>query len=283
MKLDYNELLREQLYALKNQYELLDDYEFIVDSEQSFIKKRDFQPNTIYVLTKTLTNDNSIGVDTQPIQILILSEQNSLDICKSFFSDFAKTYNFVVKSKRYDVDTSTTPETYKTMWVKQQYSDPVVLSNFNTISYGYRSVLYMSANLYIMYNVVDLHDLTIDGKGYTALTWDMAYTMTPNTQQTTETNEYISKSVKSVSSLAITITLPVVESSLITKVLSILDESDNTTTDTNDTLSYGGNENFYFSFYLGQKQFANKKLKLVSAIMGTAIDNVPVIRLGFLK
>lgn len=276
MRFDYNELLRQKIYSLQQTLEL-EGVRFVIDSEQSFIKMKDLEPGVIYVITRDLQNDNSIGVDTQPVQILILSEQNSLEIAKSFFTDFAKKYNFEAISQTY-VDSE---NVRRNIWIKQQYSDPVVLSNFNTMNYGYRSVLYVSTTLYIMYDVVDLKDLKIDNVAYRALTWDLAYNMTPNTQQLS--NEYISKSVKSVSSMAITITLPVVESALITKVLAILDESDGASTDLTDTLSYGGNENFYFDFYLGSKHFVNKRMKLVSADIGTAIDNIPAIRLGFIK
>lgn len=282
MSWDYNNLLRQQICSLQQTLGL-NDYKFEVASEQDFLKYKNLDPHTIYVLTKVLPNDNGIGVNTQPLNIYILSEQNSLEVCQAFFTQFARTYNFREYSEKYDIDTSVTPSTYKTIWVKQQYSDPVVMSNFNTVDYGYRSVLYMSVNLFIMDNVVDLHDLYIDGDEYRALTWDIAYSMTPNTQQITGENEFISKSVKSISTLAITITLPVVESDLITKVLNIMDESDDESTDDGDTLSYGGNENFYFTFNLGKKSFQNKKMKLVSAELGTAIDNIPVIRLGFLK
>lgn len=276
MRFDYNELLRQKIYSLQRTLEL-NNVTFVIDSEQAFIKYKDLEPNTIYVLTRDLQNDNSIGVDTQPVQVLVLSEQNSLDVVKSFFTEFAKKYNFEAVSQNYTDDQNAT----HTIWVKQQYSDPVVLSNFNTVDYGYRSVLYIAVNLFIMYDVVDLRELKIDSQSYTVLTWDLVYNMTPNTQQLT--TEYISKSVKSVSSMAITVTMPVVESPLITKVLSILDESDSSSTDLTDTLSYGGNENFYFDFYLGVKHFVNKKMKLVSVDIGTAVNNVPAIRLGFIK
>lgn len=274
MNFNYNELLREQLYRLQETLSLT-DYDFEIESEQEFIKRKDLKPNTIYVLLKYLQNDIQIGVNTQPVQLLILTEQNSLDISKAFFSKFAIEYNFNTKSYKYGNEGA-----YKYLYVKQQYTDPVVLSNFNTVDYGYRSVLYMSVNLYITDDVVDLHDLKIDSAEYKALTWDLSYSMTPNTQQTTETNNFISKSTKSVSSLAITLTLPVVQSALTNKVLSVLNETD---TQLTSELTYGGNEDFVFDFYLGSIHFENKSMKLVSCQFGTAIDNIPVIRLGFVK
>ena len=276
MKFDYNALLSQQLYSLQATLGL-SDFEFFVDSEQSFLKEKDLKPNSIYVLTKELQSDKSIGVDTQPVQILVLTEQDSLEIAKAFFSKFAEAYNFKAITQTYEEN-----DVQHSIWVKQQYSDPVVLSNFNTISYGYRSVMYVSATLYVMYDVVDLKNLKIDGETVNALTFDLAYNMSPNTQQLGGT-EFISKSVKSVSTMAITVTIPVVKSDLTEKVLKIMDEADATTTDQSDAQSYGGNENFYFDFYLGDYHFESKKFKLTVADFGAAVNDIPAIRLGFMK
>lgn len=259
--MNFNDILREQLYALNSEYKI------IVDDEQAFIKYKDLEPNTIYVLTRKLQNEIQIGIDSQPVQIYILSEQNSLDDAMNIFSLYAKTYNWKTLIVEND-------------WLKQQYSEPVVMSNFNTIDYGYRSVLYMSSMLYIMHDVVDLKELTIDGESVTAITWDLSYNMSPNTQQL---KEYIAKSVKSTSSLAITITIPSTVSALTEKVIKIMNETDSTSTDESDSLSYGGNENFYFDFYLNDYHFEDKVMKLVSADFGTAVNNAPAIRLGFMK
>ena len=286
MNFDYNELLRSQIIQLKDSYAI--DCDFVVENEQMFMKRAVMKANTIYLLTRELQNDNNVGIITQPIQILILAEQNSLDIAKGFFSAYAEKFNFIEHKSSYTED-----NTSHSIWVKQQYSAPVVLSNFNEVSYGYRSVLYMSATLYIMNDIVDLSELKIDGVSYKALTFDLSYSMTPNTQQITGSDEFISKSVKSVSALSLNITIPMVKSNLITKVLEIMNESDETTTDLTDALSYGGNENFYFYFKLGDVVFGNSgalddtnkvlKMKLIVAQVGTAVNNIPAIRLGFTK
>lgn len=274
MNFDYNQFLSDKIYALKGEYGL-DAIDFVVDQEQAFMKHKDLEPNTVYVLTRMLQNDISIGIDTQPVQVLILSEQNSLESVMSFFSVFAKKYNFFTTTSTYEEDGET-----HSVWTKQQYTDPVVLSNFNTVDYGYRSVLYMSVNLYIMKDVVDLRDLEIDGTEYKVLSFDMAYSMSPNTQQ--RSSEYISSSAKTVSTLSISITIPPIQCDLITKVLSIMNESDSTPSDAEDPTTVGGNENFDFDFVFGA-HFEHKKLKLISADFGATINNVPAIRLGFMK
>jgi hypothetical protein len=267
MSFDFNELLRKQLYALQDELGL-SNFNIEVDEEQSFLKNKNLLPNTIYVLTKKLQNNIEFGVDNQPIQMLVLSEQNSIEKTKLLFKTYANRYNW----QMYIEDDTL---------VKQQYSEPVVLSNFNTVAYGYRTVLYMSVYLNIMTNVVDLKDLTIDDESVDAINFNISYATSLNTQQFD--TDFIAKSVKSVTTMSITITIPVISSNLITKVLNILNESDTESTDPLDVTSYGGNENFYFQFKLGNFQFNKKAFKLTSADYGTAINNAPTIRLSFLR
>lgn len=266
MRFNFNRVLREKLYAL--QAELgLSNFEFEVDSEQAFIKKKDLDPNVIYVLTRNLQNDNSIGVDTQPVQILILSEQNSLDISKALFSEFAKRYNFEAISENY-----TENEETHNIWVKQQYSDPVVLSNFNTVDFGYRSVLYISATLYIMYDVVDVKSVTVDTKPYTPLNFNISYSMSTNTQQLP--SKFIATSMKTVSTFAITMTVPPVKSDLITKVMKII---------AGNYEGFDGNNEFVISFDIGLGTLVEKHVKLISVQEVTAPNSVPGLQLGFLE
>ena len=60
-----------------------------------------------------------------------------------------------------------------------------------------------------------------------------------------------------------------------------MNETDTASADSG--LLYGGNEDFEFDFYLGDIEFESKKMKLIMCEFGTAIDNIPVIRLGFMK
>ena len=46
MNFDYNELLRKQLYALQKKLGL-SEYDFVVDSEQAFVKYDNLKENTI--------------------------------------------------------------------------------------------------------------------------------------------------------------------------------------------------------------------------------------------
>lgn len=280
MKFDYNEILREKLYSLQNLLEL-SNFEFEVDSEQAFLKKKDLLPNTIYVLTKELQNDNSINVDTQPVQILILSEQNSLDVAKAFFSEFAKRYNFEAISQTYTVN-----GVPHSIWIKQQYTDPVVLSNFNTVAYGYRSVLYISATLFIMEDVGDVRNLTINSEPIEPLNFNISYSMSTNTQELP--SHPIAKSKKTVSTFAVSMTVPVLlKSSFVREVLNIISAADGLDIDDEP---FHGNNAFYFSFDFSVSEDDTyhvipftKTMRLISVQITTAPNSVPGLQLGFME
>lgn len=275
MEFNYNNILRNRLAALQKELGL-DGFDIEVDSEQAFLKTKDLKPNTIFVLTKELQNDRSIGVETQPVQIFILSEQNSLDACRILFSEFAKRNNFVAFTSGND-------------WIKQQYTDPVVLSNFNGVEFGYRSVLYVSATLYIMKNVVDVSNVAIDGDPIVPLSFSFSYSMNVNTQP--KATESISSSQKTVSSFAITMSVPLVKSDFVEKVLKIIDETDdtnNTDLEVSERVAYNGNEVFAVSFTCKTSDESmsitiSKNLKMINAQLITAPNQVPSLQIGFMK
>ena len=263
-----------------------DDTKIEVDEEKAFLKIKDLDPSTIYVVLKYLTNDKEQGAETQPVQMMILAKDDTdetTQTTKELFKTFTDRYNWKVEYYQYTDEDGTHTE-----YVKQQYSDPVVLSNFNSVTFGYRSVLYVSVNLFLLDKVVDLRGLQIDSIDITALTFSLSYTMTPNTQQ--KPSEFIASSVKSVSGLSIALSTPMVENAVITKILSIMNETDVQLESEN---TYGGNEDFEFSFYIGQVLFGKVdstdedqkvlKLKLISAQIMTSINAIPSIQLGFQK
>lgn len=169
----------------------------IVMSEQLFAKNGEFDPDKIYVVTKYLTSSIEYGAETQPIQILVLSEQNGLKEAKEIFDAFTVTHNWRAG-------------THDGVYVKQQYSSPVVMSNFNEAAYGYRSVLYISATLYIMQNVCDVEKLKIKDVDIKPLNFNWSYQMTGNTQPVG--GDMIASTVKNISTFQATMSIPVLNS-----------------------------------------------------------------------
>lgn len=235
--------------------------------EQNFAKMEQPGPDDIFIVIKYLSSSIQFDAETMPIQILVLSEENSLDKARMLMNKFANDYNWNVINEN---------GTY----VKQQYNSPVVLNNYVEVGHGYRSVLYVSGTLYIMENIVDVKNVTVDGVSVQPLAFNISYSMSTNTQQTA--SDYIASSVKTVSTFALTMTIPMLESELVTKVMKILDEQN----------TFDGNNSFSISFECGLEQTVNdqtvpkpisKTMRLISAQITTAPNQVPGLQLGFMK
>lgn len=252
---DYEYFITEKLNQIKN----TNDYDINIEiaSEQAFAKLKTFNPNTIYVIIKKLASTLTYNITTQPVQILAITEQNQLDITKSLLEEFVNTYNW---------NASLSDETY----VKQQYSSPVVLSNFNEVSYGYRSVIYVAGTLYLMEDVVDIDSLTIDGVEYKPLTFSVAYQMTGNTQAVGTSR--IAQTVKNIATLTYTLSVPLLDNDLCNKVRAIM----------NETTS--GNVDFSISVvYTSNTYPLTASMKLINAQIITAPNQAPSLNLSFMR
>lgn len=251
---NYENFLIEKLNRVKA--DLGFDINIDVSSEQAYAKKKNFAPNTLFVVVKYLSSDITFGAKTQPVQVLCISEENALDMAKALLGKFAEDFNF------FSAITDG-------IFAKHQYSTPVVLSNFNEIGIGKRSVLYFTGAINILEDVIDINELKVDNSSIEHLGFNFSYQMTPNTQQFV--NDNIAKSIKTTSALTIGFTTPFVENNLTAKVINIING-------TND-----GNDDFAISFNLGDTPFSNFNYKLTSVNIVTAPDDVPSLRLNFIR
>lgn len=172
----------------------------VVLSEQMFVKNGEFDSNKIYVVVKYLASTIEFGAEIRPVQILVLSEQNGVQEAKDLFDSFTQTHNWVAGI-------------FGDEFVKQQYSSPVVMSNFNEASYGYRSVLYVSATLFIMQNVCDVENLKINEIPIKPLNFSWSYQMTGNTQPIG--GDMIASTVKNMATFQASIAIPVLNNYLL--------------------------------------------------------------------
>ena len=287
MSWDFNKFLSEQIGKVQRDLSL-DNFSIEVCDEQTFVKMNQIKNNNIYVVTKFLTSSITIDAKTQPVQIMILTENNSLETAKMIFSTFADRYNFQVV-----MDGNT--------YIKQQYSQPVVLSNFNEITVGYRSVLYMSCTLLIMDDLLDIYTYdengnqvrnavkiktkvgSADASNYeivNVLAFNVSYSMTPNTQPIPP--QLISTSVKSVSTFGVNFVIPpknnyAKEPSGTTTVgfLKVISEImvGNTT----------GNTDFILDFWFGTTHFEDVSMKMTSTMLNSGPDKIPGIQIGLLR
>lgn len=110
-------------------------YSVTIAKEQDFVKIRDNKdPKHIYIIVKFQSASLNYHQYLLPLTITALSEQNKLDVCQRLLLEYAETYNLSMSND----------ET-----IKQFYDAPQVLSNFEEIYYGYRSMLHMGGTFLV--------------------------------------------------------------------------------------------------------------------------------------
>ena len=112
-------------------------YDVEVADEQYFNKTGLNNPRKIYIVIKFGEATLNFGQTVFPITIQAISEQDKLEVCYNLLFEFANRYNL-----KWSEDKS----------VGQFYSAPTVLSSFNEVFEGFRSLLYMSGNFLITKN-----------------------------------------------------------------------------------------------------------------------------------
>jgi len=254
MNYNFEDFLNTKLVNIARNLNL--DVNISVSSEQTFANNKNSDPDTIYIVVKYLTSDIQFNAETAPVQILALSEQDSLDKTKMILNKFSIDNNWQVI-----IDNGT--------YIKQQYTSPVVLSNFNEVGRGMRSVLYITGTLTIMENVLDIKKLEIDGVEYKPIGFNISYSMSVDTQPVQD--KEIATSSKTVSTFAASFTLPMIESDFVNDVLDILDEE------------LQGNENYTVKITFQNEKVITKDMKIISAQIITGINQVPSLQVGLLR
>ena len=88
----YKNWLKQKLIEIKNDLGF-NDFNIEVYKEQDYTKGSFTRPNTISVVLKFLSGSKVVQAKTQPIQILAISEENSLHIANSILTKFCDDYN----------------------------------------------------------------------------------------------------------------------------------------------------------------------------------------------
>ena len=278
MGFDLNEYISSKLEKIRIEM-AWDDIKIEVDDEQAFIKDKDLEPNTIFVIVKKLSSDIQYDAETTPIQLMIMSEANSLQATQILFDKFTTENNWkVILENNY--------------YVKQQWNSPVVLNNFSGVDDGYRSVLYVSGTIIEMDNVLDVAQLQFiitrrvynpDTQSYEdvydrydikPLSFSFSYVMTPNTQPVG--GNKIATSTKNIAAFTITLTLPLRgNNELINQIIKVSAGVDSGNTDFNLCFKIG-------NIKFGQVEDADSplKYKLTLAQVITDPEKIPALQVG---
>ena len=249
--------------------------EFKISDEQMFVKDKDKQPDVLYIVYKQMTGPNSFGVATVPYNILIMSEQNQLEMAKNIANKFAVDNNFAVVKEGDSL-------------IKHEYSQPSVMSNFNQIDIGTRSIIYIPTRLTVMYGLAFLeynneygviHVGGVYNENIRLLSFNLAYSMSPDTQALPTAE--ISQSKKSVATLALSFVVPLYSDKIF---INGLKESGSWTKKGILHIMKGdlsGNTAFNFVFKYGNVEYS-LNMRLISATLEETPTEAPGLRLGFM-
>lgn len=252
--MDFRDFLYIKLNRLK---ELVgaEDYTIKVYEEREFQNVRP-EPKEISVITKKMVSSLTFNTIQTPYQIFIMSEQNANDVTFALMNKFAVDNNWSVVEEG---DSK----------IKLQFSQPMIMNNFEIVGVGYRAVLFISATTYEMEKAIDLSNLKIDEEDIIPISANLGYGANMDTVQFPDSE--LSDSEKTSGAFALTIVVASKQSAFLNKALNILADKSS------------GNADFTFDFYLGNIHFENIPLKLAQLDFATAAGDIPTISLSFVR
>lgn len=159
------QLIGVQLQKIIDKDDKYKTYDFTLTNELQFVKdkkngeKLKNNPKQIFVVVKFLPATLNFGQTLMPIIVNAIAEKNKLDICYNLLIEYAEAYNL-----EFNVDET----------IKQYYSTPSVLSNFNEIGDGYRSLINMTGTFQISENS-NFFEITYNSETVPSISQSISY------------------------------------------------------------------------------------------------------------
>lgn len=208
------EIITEQFVSVMDQDpDFYSDYNIILSNEQQYVKNRERDVNAIYIVVKFMPATLNFGQSVLPITINAMGERNKIDVCQHLLLEFAQTYNLG------------DPITSGDDIIKQVYTSPTVLNNFNDVDIGFRSLFYMSGTFLIGSSINSIESISYNIGGgrhqeidFLASSW--AFDIQLDSQAFFGTNSR-TKSKSRIGTLTLNITSYLLENVFFSKILGI--------------------------------------------------------------
>lgn len=135
------DLIKEQMEAvMSSDYEFYSQYIFEIVNEQYFVPNDEREANRIFIVIKFSPAQIDYGQNIMPLTIQAVSECNGLAAAQRLLLEYAQFFNLNTLMR----------DGYT---IYQNYTTPNVISNFEIIYDGYRSVLIMSGTILLSNNI----------------------------------------------------------------------------------------------------------------------------------
>lgn len=145
------EIIKDQFQAvIQTDTNYYGNYNFEISNEQYYVPDEDRQDHKIYIVVKFLPAEIDYGQDVIPLTIQATSECNGIVAAQRLMLEYAQIFNL-----------NTLVKDGKTIY--QNYTSPNVISNFEIVYDGYRSLLVMSGTFLISSNINRIKLLYFDG------------------------------------------------------------------------------------------------------------------------
>lgn len=118
---------------ITSRYEYYQGYDIVLNNEQQFYTIKENIPGRIYIVVKFGEASLDYGQTVSPITIQAISEHNNLEVAQTLLYEFANKYNL-------SFDTTSV----ENMSIKQVYNAPYILTSFNEVFEGFRTLMYVS-------------------------------------------------------------------------------------------------------------------------------------------
>ena len=155
------EIIEKQfLSVMRSDPDFYSQYKVILSNEQQYIKNKDRNPKNIYIVVKFMSGSVNFDQTLYPVNFNALGEGNKLDVAQRLLLEYAQTFN-LGEDEKWSVtwkDSQNVSHTDNYI-AKQVYTQPQVMSNFNTFTTEFRTLFYMSGTFLIGKNSMPITKL----------------------------------------------------------------------------------------------------------------------------
>lgn len=174
------DIIQSQFLAvMASDPEYYGQYKIILSNEQQYVKIKDRNTKAIYIVVKFVPGSLNFGQNVIPVNFNALGEGNKVEVCQRLLLEYAQQFNLG--------DAITIPATESEdgnrYIIKQVYTQPQIMSNFNETWNEFRSLFFMSGSILLGKNSLPItkiiyYDTESDEKGtdidFITSSWDFA-------------------------------------------------------------------------------------------------------------
>lgn len=281
-------IIKEQfLNIMSSDADYYSKYNVILSNEQQYVKNKNREPNTIYIVVKFMNATVTYGQTVLPININALGEENHIEVCQRLLLEFAQTFTL---SDEITIPSSESGDGSNYI-IKQVWNAPQIMSNFNSVYKGFRSLFYMSGTFLLGKDSLPITNITYYteenndsevGQTIEFINASWEFTIQLDSQAFYQTNSR-TKSASKIGTLGLSILMYFANNTLCNKLLGIAFDKKEITTENGDIITNEGvHETFYLSLTFANGVTINKmRLKIASAHSIQNLGEFPMITLSF--